>query len=179
MDDQRLEEIAREAGKRTGRHAYWQDRARVIKAAIREALSSQEEELRQLKEDAAEARQLRDRLSDILTQTANVLKGDPGPLVLHGWSDLPDVARSLREERDSYDEAHGVQMDRAEAAEVELLRIRAATLREAEKMADQHARWATDPVRQSCLEWFATKLAKCAKEAESGLVAAPVEGSHS
>jgi hypothetical protein len=44
---------------------------------------------------------------------------------------------------------------------------RAEALREAEKMADEHAGWATDPVRRSCLEWFATKLAKRAKEAEA------------
>jgi hypothetical protein len=56
------------------------------------------------------------------------------------------------------------------------IRVRAATLREAEKMADQHAGWATDPVRKSCLEWFATKLAKRAKEAEAcRVVGAPAD----
>jgi hypothetical protein len=47
----RLDEIARDAAKRTGRQSFWQDRARTIKAAIREALSSQEEELRSLREE--------------------------------------------------------------------------------------------------------------------------------
>lgn len=35
---------------------------------------------------------LRERMADLLTRTANALKGDPGPLLRHDWSDLPDVA---------------------------------------------------------------------------------------
>ena len=34
-------------------------------------------------------------LSGILTRTANVLKGDPKPLHLHSWHDLPEVAQKL------------------------------------------------------------------------------------
>lgn len=37
---------------------------------------------------------LRERMADLLTRTANALKGDPGPLRSHDWSDLPDVAAS-------------------------------------------------------------------------------------
>lgn len=44
---------------------------------------------------AAEDRALCDKLADILTRTANVLKGDPKPLHRHGWHDLPEVARRL------------------------------------------------------------------------------------
>ena len=44
---------------------------------------------------AAEDRALCDKLADILTRTANVLKGDPKPLHRHGWHDLPEVARKL------------------------------------------------------------------------------------
>jgi hypothetical protein len=40
---------------------------------------------------------LLDRLSQILTETAAALKGEPGPLRMHDWSDLPEVARRLRE----------------------------------------------------------------------------------
>lgn len=39
--------------------------------------------------------ELLDRLSGILTRTANALKGDPGPLKLHDWSDLSEVAKRL------------------------------------------------------------------------------------
>lgn len=35
---------------------------------------------------------IRTRMADLLTRTANALKGDPGPLTMHDWSDLPDVA---------------------------------------------------------------------------------------
>ncbi len=46
-------------------------------------------------ESAEEDRALCDKLSDILTRTANVLKGEPKPLRRHGWHDLPEVARRL------------------------------------------------------------------------------------
>ena len=46
-------------------------------------------------EAAEEDRALCDKLADILTRTANVLKGEPKPLHRHGWHDLPDVARKL------------------------------------------------------------------------------------
>ena len=46
-------------------------------------------------ESAEEDRALCDKLADILTRTANVLKGDPKPLHRHGWHDLPEVARKL------------------------------------------------------------------------------------
>lgn len=46
-------------------------------------------------ESAAEDRALCDKLADILTRTANVLKGEPKPLHRHGWHDLPDVAQRL------------------------------------------------------------------------------------
>lgn len=34
----------------------------------------------------------RDRMADLLTRTANVLKGDPTPLSSHSWHDLPESA---------------------------------------------------------------------------------------
>ena len=37
---------------------------------------------------------LSNRLSDILTQTVNALKGEPAPLRRHSWHDLPDLARA-------------------------------------------------------------------------------------
>ncbi len=47
-------------------------------------------------QDAAEETALRERLSDLLTRTANALKGQPLPLVAHDWSDLPTIAGQLR-----------------------------------------------------------------------------------
>lgn len=46
-------------------------------------------------ESAEEDRALCNKLADILTRTANVLKGDPRPLNRHGWHDLPEVAQKL------------------------------------------------------------------------------------
>ena len=39
----------------------------------------------------------RDQLADILTRTANALKGQPAELAQHSWHDLPEVAQKLRE----------------------------------------------------------------------------------
>lgn len=49
---------------------------------------------------------LRERMAELLTGTANALKGDPPPLTWHDWSDLPAVAKrtaaaAAREERPS------------------------------------------------------------------------------
>jgi hypothetical protein len=41
---------------------------------------------------------LRERMASLLRGTANALKGDPGPLAAHDWSDLPRVAAALRAE---------------------------------------------------------------------------------
>ncbi len=38
----------------------------------------------------------RDKLADILTRTANALKGQPAELSLHSWHDLPEVAKQLK-----------------------------------------------------------------------------------
>ena len=46
-------------------------------------------------ESAEEDRALCDKLADILTRTANVLKGEPKPLHRHSWHDLPEVAQRL------------------------------------------------------------------------------------
>ena len=46
-------------------------------------------------ESAEEERALCDKLADILTRTANVLKGEPTPLHRHSWHDLPEVAQRL------------------------------------------------------------------------------------
>lgn len=47
-----------------------------------------------------EADVLRERMGNLLTGVANALKGDPGPLVLHDWSDLPAHAARVCAERD-------------------------------------------------------------------------------
>lgn len=41
---------------------------------------------------------LRMRLSDLLTRTANALKGEPKPLHSHSWHDLPEIAAATVEQ---------------------------------------------------------------------------------
>ena len=43
-----------------------------------------------------ETDELRGRLADILTRTADALKGPPGPLMRHSWHDLAEWATELR-----------------------------------------------------------------------------------
>ena len=38
----------------------------------------------------------RDKLADILTRTANALKGQPAELSSHSWHDLPEVAQQIK-----------------------------------------------------------------------------------
>lgn len=61
----------------------------MTKQAMRQAIH-------ELRAEAKEADRLNARLSSILTHTANALKGEPAPLCMHDWSDLPAVAASMR-----------------------------------------------------------------------------------
>jgi uncharacterized protein YuzB (UPF0349 family) len=47
-------------------------------------------------QDIEELTAQRDKLADILTRTANALKGEPAELSLHSWHDLPEVAQQLK-----------------------------------------------------------------------------------
>lgn len=59
------------------------------------------EELANTRAALNEETALREKLSKILTATANALKGEPPALTLHSWHDLAEVAGRLREERDA------------------------------------------------------------------------------
>lgn len=54
-----------------------------------------------LEEDQAESDALRERMAELLTGVAKALKGEPGPLAMHDWSDLPAVAAAVVAERDA------------------------------------------------------------------------------
>lgn len=56
------------------------------------------DESAKLRADQEECDALRRKLTDILTRTANALKGEPAPLTLHSWHDLPEWAQRLRDE---------------------------------------------------------------------------------
>lgn len=60
------------------------------------------ERLEYLEEAVEDYRQLNDRMGEILTATANALKGEPGPLSRHDWSDLASYASGLVVRVESY-----------------------------------------------------------------------------
>ena len=63
---------------------------------LREAFDKEEAAAVESDRALAEETALRERLSSLLRRTADALKGPPEPLHLHDWSDLPEVAASLR-----------------------------------------------------------------------------------
>ena len=73
------------------RRGHHDDAAQPDPREIGEAIDAAVEMI----ESAEEDRALCDKLADILTRTANVLKGEPKPLHQHSWHDLPEVARRL------------------------------------------------------------------------------------
>jgi hypothetical protein len=69
---ERLEEICRKYGA-----LITQKNARIVELEL----------------EAKDDERLRDIMRNVLVATANVLKGDPGPLKQHSWHDLADWAR--------------------------------------------------------------------------------------
>lgn len=67
---------------------YWEERFARAEAE-RDRLVREEEE----------SDEVRARMASLLRDTANALKGEPGPLVSHDWSDLPEVATRVKAER--------------------------------------------------------------------------------
>ncbi|AYG02383.1 hypothetical protein [Gryllotalpicola protaetiae] len=53
----------------------------------------------ELTSEIEEYRQLCEKLTEILERTADALKGEPPPRMMHSWHDLPQVARRLNEQR--------------------------------------------------------------------------------
>ncbi len=65
-------------------------------AEMRKTIDSQTEVVCNLKAENDELHKLIARLAELLTGVANAIKGEPPPLVLHDWSDLPKLAGRLR-----------------------------------------------------------------------------------
>lgn len=65
-------------------------------AAELAAAKAEIQELRTFKEEVLELQALNDKLADILTRTANAIRGEPEPLMSHSWADLPERAAKLR-----------------------------------------------------------------------------------
>ena len=55
--------------------------------------------LEELQNELDDGDRLRSRMADLLTRTANALKGQPKPMHGHDWSDLPEVAERFGQYR--------------------------------------------------------------------------------
>jgi DNA-binding phage protein len=53
--------------------------------------------LKRLQDERNEEDALRDKLADLLTATANALKGEPGPRMQHSWHDLAEWGQAARD----------------------------------------------------------------------------------
>lgn len=84
------------------------------------ALRASQAEVVRLRESEAEYEELCNRLSQLLTETAEALKGPPPPNVWHDWSDLPGVALLLKADRDSWRVLADLTRQRAESFRVDL-----------------------------------------------------------
>lgn len=100
-----LENTPESAAQRIGRdNPYWSASYGDVCGAVDREIA--------LRTEAAEYAALCDRLSDILTRTANALKGKPGELVRHSWHDLPEVAKSLWQRFASYEDESVAYLDK-------------------------------------------------------------------
>lgn len=73
-------------------------KADYYKAAFAAGAASRDAEVEALKRELREGDDLRERLSDILTRSVNAIRGEPEPLSLHSWHDLPELIEALRAE---------------------------------------------------------------------------------
>jgi hypothetical protein len=76
----------------------WRSTTRILRKVMREPEPAHGSSAREseLEAQLADADRLAGRMARILGETAAVLKGEPAENHLHGWHDLPEVARRLR-----------------------------------------------------------------------------------
>ena len=91
----------------------------LVKLSDAEAIiEKQAERIKELESDADEEAHIRDRMAQLLAETAVALKGPEKALHRHGWQDLPEVAakqsaalklarEALFDMQDSYAAVHG------------------------------------------------------------------------
>jgi len=97
--------------------------------------------------DAQDA--LRERMSSILTATANALKGDPDELSSHGWHDLAEVAQALVKQRDDYQRAAD-DLAMAHKIERDDLAVAFRLVRETLESDAARYRWLRDTQNHEC-----------------------------
>jgi hypothetical protein len=84
---------------------------------------------------------LRERLAELLTQTANALKGDPPPLTHHDWSDLPTVAAETKAKLEAHQK---LSWDATQAADRLITGLK-RTKKQLEASRDEVANGCGDP----------------------------------
>lgn len=77
-----------------------------------------------------ELRELVDRLGSLLTGVANALKGEPGELRMHDWSDLPTLATYMAAVVEAAEAWAATRLSRTGAGERESLLFHLDRLRE-------------------------------------------------
>ena len=70
---------------------------------MQQEIDSLQAEVEALKTELTEANALHERLADILTRSANLIRGEPEPLSLHSWHDLPELIEALRADAERLD----------------------------------------------------------------------------
>jgi hypothetical protein len=65
-----------------------------------------EKHIQGMEEELEDSDKTRDMMRSILVATAAALKGEPPPLTLHDWSDLPALAKQAAEDAKKYREQY-------------------------------------------------------------------------
>lgn len=68
----------------------WSQRITPESTAI-DQLRAMQGEINELRAELAESDALRDKMGGILTRSVNAIRGEPEPLSLHSWHDLPEL----------------------------------------------------------------------------------------
>lgn len=82
-----LDDLRKRAAQHAGTNNYWAGKTLAV--------------IDLLRQETDEYDQLITRQGELLTGVANALKGEPAPLSMHDWSDLPAVARTTKEAADA------------------------------------------------------------------------------
>jgi len=131
------EGMLRAAGKEAG--PEWTDASvyRVMLAAAPPLPASTMEALQAAVDGTADLEEATmSAMSKILTDTANVLKGDPGPLSSHSWHDLAAIAAALKQTSEKWRQlTHQYDAERIRL-KAELAEARKGALEEAAKLCD-------------------------------------------
>jgi hypothetical protein len=95
-----------------------------IAGALKVRVAAADIELDAVRQELRDTSDLNGRLGGLLTGVANALKGEPDPLTLHSWHDLPEQARQGVVARAVAEAERDALRTRVEALESECARLR-------------------------------------------------------